>query len=62
MTITLALAAACLLGIGFVAQQHVAYREPLDEVLHIRLLVRLAHEPPLRGHGLSFPGKPQRTA
>jgi drug/metabolite transporter (DMT)-like permease len=45
MKIVLALAAACLLGIGFVAQQHVAYREPLDEMLHVRLLVHLVRKP-----------------
>jgi drug/metabolite transporter (DMT)-like permease len=41
----LALAAACFLGIGFVAQQHVAYREPLDEMLRLRLLTHLIRQP-----------------
>jgi drug/metabolite transporter (DMT)-like permease len=41
----LALAAACFLGIGFVAQQHVAYREPLDEMLRMRLLAHLIRQP-----------------
>jgi drug/metabolite transporter (DMT)-like permease len=45
MKTLLALAAACFLGIGFVAQQHVAYREPLDEMLHMRLLARLIRQP-----------------
>ncbi|MCO6009776.1 DMT family transporter [Actinoallomurus purpureus] len=40
-----ALAAACFLGIGFVAQQHVAYREPLDEMLRMRLLAHLIRQP-----------------
>lgn len=41
MKIVLALVAASLLGVGFVAQQHAAYREPLDEILHLRLLSHL---------------------
>ncbi|GAA0321468.1 DMT family transporter [Actinoallomurus spadix] len=41
----LALAAACFLGIGFVAQQHVAYREPLDEMLRFKLLAHLIRQP-----------------
>lgn len=45
MKTLLALAAACFLGIGFVAQQHVAYREPLDEMLHMKLLARLIRQP-----------------
>jgi drug/metabolite transporter (DMT)-like permease len=43
MKIFFALAAACLIGIGFVAQQHAAYREPLGEILRLRLLTHLAH-------------------
>jgi drug/metabolite transporter (DMT)-like permease len=42
MKIFFALAAACLIGIGFVAQQHAAYREPLGEMLRLRLLGHLA--------------------
>jgi drug/metabolite transporter (DMT)-like permease len=45
MKILVALAAACFLGIGFVAQQHAAYRQPLGEMLHIRLLVHLVRRP-----------------
>lgn len=41
----LALAAACFLGAGFVAQQHAAFREPLDEMLRIRLLTHLVRQP-----------------
>jgi drug/metabolite transporter (DMT)-like permease len=41
----LALAAASLLGAGFVAQQHAAYSEPLDEVLRMRLLAHLIRKP-----------------
>ncbi|GAA4147392.1 DMT family transporter [Actinomadura keratinilytica] len=44
MSTVLALAAACLIGAGFVAQQHVAYREPLDEMLHLRLLTHLVRK------------------
>ncbi|TDD85138.1 hypothetical protein E1293_11675 [Actinomadura darangshiensis] len=36
-----AVAAACLIGLGFVAQQHAAFREPLEEILHPRLLLDL---------------------
>jgi drug/metabolite transporter (DMT)-like permease len=43
MKIFFALAAACLIGVGFVAQQHAAYREPLGEILRLRLLGHLAH-------------------
>jgi drug/metabolite transporter (DMT)-like permease len=43
MKIFFALAAACLIGVGFVAQQHAAYREPLGEILRLRLLAHLAH-------------------
>lgn len=39
--ILVALVAASLIGVGFVAQQHAAYREPLDEILHLRLLTHL---------------------
>lgn len=45
MKILVALAAAFCLGIGFVIQQHVAYREPLGEMLHIRLLTHLVRRP-----------------
>jgi drug/metabolite transporter (DMT)-like permease len=41
MKIVLALLAASLIGVGFVAQQHAAYREPLEEMLHLRLLGHL---------------------
>lgn len=41
----LALAAACFLGAGFVAQQHAAYREPLEEILRVRLLAHLICQP-----------------
>ncbi|GAA4192200.1 DMT family transporter [Microbispora amethystogenes] len=41
----LGLVAAALLGLGFVAQQHVAYTEPLGEMLHVRLLFDLARKP-----------------
>ncbi|WP_214103016.1 DMT family transporter [Acrocarpospora catenulata] len=45
ITIVLALAAAGLLGLGFVAQQHAAYAEPLGEMLHLRLLLHLIRKP-----------------
>lgn len=45
MKTLLALAAACFIGIGFVAQQHTAYREPLDEMLRVRLLTHLIRQP-----------------
>ncbi|MEV0238019.1 DMT family transporter [Nonomuraea sp. NPDC050786] len=45
MIILITLGAACLLGIGFVAQQHAAYREPLEEMLHARLLLDLMRMP-----------------
>jgi drug/metabolite transporter (DMT)-like permease len=45
MNVLIALAAACLIGIGFVAQQHAAYREPLGEMLHVRLLTHLVRNP-----------------
>jgi drug/metabolite transporter (DMT)-like permease len=40
-----AVAAACLLGLGFVLQQEAAARAPVPEVLSPRILWRLAHEP-----------------
>ncbi|MER6524037.1 DMT family transporter [Streptomyces sp. NPDC001508] len=43
MVYVFALAAACLLGIGFVLQQHAAERAPAAEVLRFRLLWDLAH-------------------
>ncbi|WP_204054100.1 DMT family transporter [Microbispora rosea] len=45
VTVVLGLAAAALLGLGWVAQQHVAYTEPLGEMLHVRLLFDLARKP-----------------
>ncbi|MWA00817.1 EamA family transporter [Actinomadura sp. LD22] len=36
-----AVVAAAFTGLGFVAQQHAAYREPLEEMLHPRLLLHL---------------------
>lgn len=44
MKIIFALAAASLIGVGFVAQQHAAYREPLGEILHLRLLAHLIRQ------------------
>jgi drug/metabolite transporter (DMT)-like permease len=44
MKIFFALAAACLIGIGFVAQQHAAYREPLGEILRLELLGHLVRQ------------------
>ncbi|GAA4385306.1 DMT family transporter [Actinomadura sp. NPDC048032] len=38
-----AVAAACLIGLGFVAQQHAAFQEPLGRILHPRLLLDLLH-------------------
>ncbi|WP_218136006.1 DMT family transporter [Nonomuraea jiangxiensis] len=50
--------AALLLGLGFVAQQHAAYREPLEEMLHVRLLLNLMHMPTwLAGFGLMICGQ-----
>ncbi|SEG92340.1 Magnesium transporter NIPA [Thermomonospora echinospora] len=43
--IIITLMAACLLGIGFVCQQHAAYQEPLREVLHIELILHLIRKP-----------------
>ncbi|KAB8194043.1 hypothetical protein FH608_017790 [Nonomuraea phyllanthi] len=58
MVIAITLAGACLLGLGFVAQQHAAYREPLEEILHPRLLLRLIRMPLwLGGIGLMFCGQ-----
>ena len=37
----IAVAAAFFIGLGFVAQQHAAFREPLSEILHPRLLLEL---------------------
>ncbi|MFA1544997.1 DMT family transporter [Actinomadura chokoriensis] len=37
----IAVVAAAFIGLGFVAQQHAAYREPLEEILHPRLLLDL---------------------
>ena len=45
MSIPYALAAACFLGLGFVAQQHAAHREPLERVMHFSLLLSLARKP-----------------
>lgn len=45
VTVLLGLAAAGLLGLGFVAQQHAAYTEPLGEMLHPRLLLDLIRKP-----------------
>ncbi|GII58820.1 hypothetical protein Pth03_72090 [Planotetraspora thailandica] len=44
-TVLVGLTAACLLGLGFVAQQHVAYAEPLGEMLRLRLLLHLVRKP-----------------
>ncbi len=41
LVIVVSLGAACLLGLGFVAQQHAAYRQPLEEMLRPRLLLDL---------------------
>ncbi|WP_424533123.1 DMT family transporter [Sphaerisporangium viridialbum] len=58
MIIVICLGAACLLGLGFVAQQHVAYREPLEEILHPRLLLDLIRTPLwLIGIGLMLCGQ-----
>ncbi|MGH8980478.1 MAG: DMT family transporter [Acidimicrobiales bacterium] len=45
VTIALALGAALFLAVGFVVQQRVAAREPPDERLSYRLLVKLAQRP-----------------
>lgn len=58
MIIAISLGAACLLGLGFVAQQHAAYREPLGEMLHPRLLLDLVRMPLwLLGLGLMLCGQ-----
>ncbi|MET7332690.1 DMT family transporter [Nonomuraea sp. NPDC005650] len=58
IVIIVSLGAACLLGIGFVAQQHAAYREPLEEMLHARLLLNLMRMPLwLTGVGLMVCGQ-----
>ncbi|MFI7130321.1 DMT family transporter [Nonomuraea sp. NPDC050153] len=58
IVITVSLGAACLLGVGFVAQQHAAYREPLEEMLHARLLLNLMRMPLwLTGLGLMVCGQ-----
>ncbi len=38
-----AVVAACLIGLGFVAQQHAAFQEPLGRILHPSLLLDLLH-------------------
>jgi drug/metabolite transporter (DMT)-like permease len=43
--IVITLVATCLLGIGFVCQQHAAYEEPLREVLRVGLILHLARKP-----------------
>lgn len=45
MIFAIALAAAGFLGLGFVAQQHAAYREPLGRMLHPSLLLDLVRRP-----------------
>jgi drug/metabolite transporter (DMT)-like permease len=45
MSALVGLLAACLIGVGFVAQQHAAYREPLGEIMHVRLLLHLLRKP-----------------
>lgn len=58
MIVAVSLTAACLLGLGFVAQQHAAYREPLNEILHVRLLTHLIRSPLwLLGIGLMIGGQ-----
>jgi drug/metabolite transporter (DMT)-like permease len=44
-TVLTGLGAACLLGLGFVAQQRVAYTEPLGRMLHLQLLLDLVRKP-----------------
>ncbi|MCT9933570.1 DMT family transporter [Planotetraspora sp. A-T 1434] len=56
--IAISLGAACLLGLGFVAQQHAAYREPLKEMLHPHLILDLVRMPLwLIGIGLMLCGQ-----
>ncbi|MEU8267228.1 DMT family transporter [Sphaerisporangium sp. NPDC049002] len=58
MIIAVSLGAACLLGLGYVAQQHAAYREPLGEMLRPRLLLDLIRTPLwLAGIGLMLCGQ-----
>lgn len=58
MIIVISLGAACLLGLGFVAQQHAAYRQPLDDMLRLRLLLHLIRTPLwLAGIGLMLGGQ-----
>ncbi|MEU6742614.1 DMT family transporter [Streptosporangium sandarakinum] len=58
MIFLISLVSACLLGLGFVAQQHAAYREPLGEILHPRLLLHLIRSRLwLTGIGLMFAGQ-----
>lgn len=45
MTFVITLAAAGFLGLGFVAQHHAAYREPLGRMLHLSLLLDLVRRP-----------------
>ncbi len=45
LTVLLGLMAAALIGVGFMAQQHAAYAEPLGEILHVRLLLHLMRRP-----------------
>ncbi|WP_067177825.1 DMT family transporter [Microtetraspora niveoalba] len=45
LTVLLGLMSAALLGVGFVAQQHAAYAEPLGEILHVSLLLHLMRKP-----------------
>jgi drug/metabolite transporter (DMT)-like permease len=45
MVFLIALVAAAFLGLGFVAQQHAAYREPLRRMLHLSLLLDLVRRP-----------------
>ncbi|MGI5200764.1 DMT family transporter [Spirillospora sp. CA-108201] len=41
--VAVAVVAACLIGLGFVAQQHAAFQEPLGRILHPSLLLDLLH-------------------
>jgi drug/metabolite transporter (DMT)-like permease len=45
VVIAVSLGAGFLLGLGFVAQQHVAYREPLGKILRFGLLLDLVRMP-----------------
>ncbi|MFJ2033213.1 DMT family transporter [Streptosporangium sp. NPDC087985] len=54
----ISLVSACFLGLGFVAQQHAAYREPLGEILHPSLLLHLIRSRLwLAGIGLMLTGQ-----